>query len=227
MKFFIALLTLAITLPLQANTCQKVKLDENASDYKVFASATKGLHIQFYEDIKFSILSNDTLWKSHANPKMKNHFWLFSQNFSTKDNEVGVTFITKSGQSINLVVQQKTDSPSCLIIDDSGLDHVIAADFTEDDIIATQKPEPLITSSYSFDKSMVRSAHDNSRFTIVELNGFSTGKALYSVVAYSEGKKHVISNPAFDSVTNTYEIPGIHDELLFQNGPASFTVKRL
>lgn len=226
MKYILLILTLFTHMEVKAGECQKITVDDKSSDYKVYASATKGLHIRFFDEIKFAILSNDVLWKTSTNKNMKNHFWLYSKNFSVQDNEVGITFITNSNRSINLVVQQNIDSSSCLIVDDSGLNHAVVADFTSDEGLEQQKLEPLITSSYMFDKSMVRAAHDNSRFTMVELNGFSTGKSLYSVVAINDGLKHTISDPKFDSITNTYKIPGIHDELLFEKGTSKFKVTR-
>lgn len=228
MKFLVLVVLCVLPLISVADSCQKIVLDENRADYKVYASATKGLHIKFWEEVKFGILSNDVIWKAHSNPTMKDHFWLFSKNMSTENNEVGSTFIMSSGKTVNLVVQQKLDAPSCLLVNDSANQSVIIADFSNDTkkVADIESANPLITSSYIYDKSRVRSAYDDSRFTHVQLNGFSQGDSLYSVIAVTGDKKRVISNPQFDSRTNTYTLPGIHDLLMFEYNNDSFEVKR-
>ncbi len=227
MKIFITFIFTLLHLSVSADVCQKLILDDVSNDYEVYASASKGLHINFYEDLTFSILSNDVLWKTHSNPNMKSHFWLFSKNMSTDDNRVGITFIMESGRAINLVVQQKLESPSCLVVQNTNTKPLVAADFSSSKSFEPLDSKPLITSSYSFDKSLVMSAFDDQRFTHIQLNGFSSGHSLYSVIAISNNKKQVISNPVFDEMTNTYSFPGIHDQLLFEGDSGSFTVTRL
>lgn len=230
MKIFVLLLIL-FSFQAHAGSCQEIALTDDRNDYDVFASATKGLHLQFSEPVKLGILSNNKLWKSHSKDALPHHYWIIAKNTSTKDNEVGATMILESGKVVNLVVKQKMDAPSCLVIKDETTDSLFFADNTRKEAFVNNSvantPKPLITSSYHFDSSLVRSAYDDSRFTHVQLNGFSSGKSLYSVVALSGEKKRVISNPTFDSMTNTYTLSGIHDVLLFEGEGQSFEVKRL
>ncbi|MGJ8663608.1 MAG: hypothetical protein ACSHWU_08155 [Marinicella sp.] len=228
MKFLSLFIILFISNLAQGAQCQHITYTDGSQDYSVNASINTGLHIRFFDDIQLAVLANDKVWDGQSNPSLKSHYWLFPKNRIEKDNVVGNTFILANGQTINLVVNQKIDSPSCLIIESDGSNQKIVADYSADSVKqSAHKSNELITSSYTFDRAKVRSAFDDGRFTFVVLPGDGIEQSAYSIVSIVDGDEHVIDNPTFDSLSNKYTVNGIHDLLMFSNGVTTFTVERI
>lgn len=217
-----------------AKECQIITVADLDQEYHANVSVNTGLHITFYDDIVYSALSHDKLWeaKKSDSTSLLSHLWIYSRNPSEDQNMAGVSIVLANGDYLSLVLHQKQGSSSCLRVKDNSSDaHVIvdrSPSINNQSNLLSQVTEPslLITSSYDFDKSLVRSVHDDSRFTHVSLVGDGEGEGAYSVVAYFDDMKHIVDKPKYDKRTNTYTIPGIHDVIVFENHKRSFLVER-